>query len=159
MVASLCPRELPDAHLLLLLVATLARAPSTHTADHIRVCRNRALQNCPKLAGMGYPLASEFFRNLKWNGFKIDRHIKRLFIKWELSAKCSEMSKTIEPLLDVLGSQEKGVREFLEYSLLGISASPQGTPYSHIDNLVWLLGRYAEKKGEESTQSYLKATE
>ena len=35
-----------------------------------------------KVPGMGMPLASEFLRNLHWEGFKPDRHIKRLIGRW-----------------------------------------------------------------------------
>ena len=35
-----------------------------------------------KAPGMGPVLATEFLKNLGWSGFKPDRHVKRLFLRW-----------------------------------------------------------------------------
>lgn len=101
-----------------------------------------------KLHGMGYPLASEFFRNLGWNGFKPDRHIKRLFDYWyDVDSMIQE--KEIRFYTNLIGSQNKELADNIRYSLIGQKVSPEGVMYSAVDNLLWALGAYVMKKGKE----------
>jgi hypothetical protein len=101
-----------------------------------------------KFNGMGYVLASEFMRNLGWNGFKPDRHIKRLLTYW-FGHKIVNGEK-MAILEDLLGSKNKELREFILFSLLGQQVSPKGMKYSEVDNLIWATGAYLIKKGKEA---------
>jgi len=101
-----------------------------------------------KLHGMGYPLASEFFRNLGWNGFKPDRHIKRLFAYWyDVDQMIPEAD--IRFYTDRIGSQNKELTDNIRYSLIGHKVSPEGVRFSEVDHLLWALGAYVMKKGKE----------
>jgi hypothetical protein len=104
---------------------------------------------------MGYALASEFLRNLGWTGFKPDRHVKRLFDNW-LPNGTVEVEKEAQDLAQLIGHKDKDLYTYLAYSRLGVRVSPPSVPLSHVDNLVWLLGAYVEKKGKESDHVYLK---
>jgi hypothetical protein len=55
-------------------------------------------------------------------------------------------------------NETKDLSTYLTYSLMGISSSPPGVTFSYVDNLVWLLGAYVEKKGRESNHTYLTPT-
>jgi hypothetical protein len=107
-----------------------------------------------KLPGMGYALASEFLRNLGWDGFKPDRHVRRLLDRWvpevvELSrGRAQELSK-------VVGTQSRDLNDYIAYSLAGLAISPLGVPRSYVDNLIWALAHYVEKKGHETSEGYL----
>jgi hypothetical protein len=103
---------------------------------------------------MGYVLTSEFLRNLHWNGFKPDRHIKRLIDRWFPGGGATVQDR-VTRLHSLVGRRRKDLETYLTYSLVGISASPPGIPLSQVDNLVWLLGAYVEKKGRESSRNYL----
>lgn len=106
-----------------------------------------------KLSGMGPVLASEFLRNLRWAGFKPDRHINRLFGQW-FPDVVEQMAIPARELADRLGTRRKDVREFLTISLVGTAVTPPGRSFTEVDNLVWALGAYVEKKGNESSTSY-----
>jgi len=109
-----------------------------------------------KLSGMGPTLASEFLRNLGWSGFKPDRHVQRLFARWLSSSQMARFDEEVSDVALMLGwPGSKDVSEFLRCSLLGQSLTPAGAPFSLVDNLVWLLGAYVERKNHESNQSYL----
>ena len=103
----------------------------------------------PKAPGMAPTLASEFLRNLGWDGFKPDRHIQRLFTLW-FPDDGREVADRVDHLCDRIGRRDKATRQFAQYALIGIRRSPEGTPLSKVDNLVWALGAYVEKKGAES---------
>ncbi len=106
-----------------------------------------------KLPGMGLVLGSEFLRNLRWSGFKPDRHIKRLFARWfdDVAAACAPRARQLG---DVIGRRSKDTLESLTYSLVGVSVTPAGHQFTEVDNLVWALGAYVEKKGKESEFRY-----
>ena len=106
-----------------------------------------------KLPGMGAILASEFLRNLGWSGFKPDRHVKRLFDQWfpDVLEACRPRA---HELVTLCGRNTKDAKDFLTYSLVGIAVTPTGRTYSEIDNVVWALGAYVEKKGRESGTRY-----
>lgn len=106
-----------------------------------------------KLAGMGPVLASEFLRNLRWSGFKPDRHIIRLFRQW-FPDVIEQMAAPARELCERLGTRRKDVLEFLNVSLVGAAVTPPGHSYTEVDNLVWALGAYVEKKGSESGTRY-----
>lgn len=108
-----------------------------------------------KLPGMQFALVSEFFRNLGWDGFKPDRHIQRLFKMW-CPIEDREVLENVQKFCNIFGTHSRDVREFLYYSLLGRKLSPAGIPISIVDNMVWLLGSYVEKKGKESKIDYIK---
>ena len=111
-----------------------------------------------KFPGMSYALASEFFKNLGWSTFKPDRHIKRLFDRWfsDQAANLINQKKlgSLESL--ILGGRKSAeLRTFLKYSLLGKTVSPVGSIFSQVDNKVWLLGKYVERKGKETSTLYV----
>ncbi|MBI1381933.1 MAG: hypothetical protein GC161_12690 [Planctomycetaceae bacterium] len=106
-----------------------------------------------KLAGMGPVLAAEFLRNLRWSGFKPDRHIIRLFGHW-FPDVIEQMAAPALDLAKKLGTRRKDVAEFLTFSLVGAAVTPPGRSYTEVDNLVWALGAYVEKKGSESNTCY-----
>lgn len=107
-----------------------------------------------KAPGMRPVLASEFLRNLGWNGFKPDRHVQRLLSRW-CPEFVAEQDGRVDELCGILGTQAKDVRGFLRFSLAGIGLAPPDWLLSHVDNLVWALGAYVEKKGKESDRDYL----
>jgi hypothetical protein len=106
-----------------------------------------------KLPGMGPVLASEFLRNLRWAGFKPDRHIIRLFRKWfpDVIEKEAAHARAIG---ERLGTRRNDVLEFLTFSLVGAAVTPPDRSFTEVDNLVWALGAYAERKGTESSTQY-----
>jgi hypothetical protein len=108
-----------------------------------------------KWPGMGFPLGSEFLRNLGWNGFKPDRHIKRLFHSWIGDRLDTDVAPITELVQRVIGRHDHLTAENVKYSLIGIKISPDGHSFSEVDNLVWLLGVYVEKKGHETGYNYL----
>lgn len=144
--------ELPDSQMFLCVVAHLV-TPSVRSLPSVP---GRQLQpdqlKLPK--GMAYVLASEFLRNLHWNGFKPDRHVKRLFDRW-MPGMLVRVQPDVERLLNLVGRKNKDLRTYLTYSLAGIAAAPPGLPLSHVDNLVWLLGAYVEKAGRETSTTYV----
>lgn len=107
-----------------------------------------------KWPGMGFALGSEFLRNLHWNGFKPDRHIRRLLSLW---VKEQNVDREVEVLKKVIGRGGQELLGNLRLSLVGASISPDDyrSNYSQIDNRIWLLGAYVEKKGHESNESYI----
>lgn len=107
-----------------------------------------------KAPGMGYLLASEFLRNLGWHSFKPDRHLQRLLDRWSPGA-AREALPAARELMTLIGRSDRPLRTYLTYSLAGRQLAPPGLPLSHVDNLVWLLGAYVEKKGRESATAYL----
>jgi hypothetical protein len=127
---------------------------------NLPVTGERSPTGWSKPPGMGLALTSEFLRNLGWSGFKADRHIRRLFDQWfEEVPPDWERIHLAEGLISaalqrfVPGhnvSHRSDLRTYLRYSILGITSSPVGVPYSRVDNLVWLLGAYVERKGRES---------
>jgi hypothetical protein len=91
-------KPLSDSRLVLCLVALLAGPPPTRRVSPTLVeHRRRVLMDRTKLPGMGYVLASEFFRNLHWNAFKPDRRGQRLFNKW-----FPDVTAAIQPEVDAL---------------------------------------------------------
>ena len=95
----------------------------------------------------------ETLRNLRWSGFKPDRHIKRLFRLWfpDVIEACTTHA---QDLAKMIYSSSKDCREFLTFSLAGMAVTPQGHSFTEVDNLIWALGAYVEKKGKESTTCY-----
>lgn len=108
-----------------------------------------------KWPGMGFALGSEFLRNLGWSGFKPDRHIKRLFHCWIGTRLDADIAPTSEIVQMLIGRRDSLTTENAKYSLIGVEVSPPGYSFSEIDNLVWLLGAYVERKGKESGCNYL----
>jgi len=47
------------------------------------------------------------------------------------------------------------LRQYLKYSLMGMAASPMGARFTEVENLIWLLGKYIERKGRETEASYV----
>jgi len=106
-----------------------------------------------KAPGMGPILASEFLRNLHWSAFKPDRHIQRLLGRW-FPDVLSENRERAQVLSQILGTNRTDLIRFLEYSLLGIAVTPRTSSFTEVDNLVWALGAYVERKGRESARCY-----
>ena len=145
---------LSDAEVLLCIAGFLGSPPTRWAGTKYLPRASEQVPPSPwKLPGMGYILTSEFLRNLHWNGFKPDRHVQRLFDRWFPSGLDAVRPRTNQ-LLQLFGRDAQDLRTYLAYSLLGIAASPPGVTYSHVDNLVWLLGAYVEKKGKESAIVY-----
>ncbi|ROZ48953.1 hypothetical protein EEB13_03015 [Rhodococcus sp. WS3] len=86
------------------------------------------------LPGIGHPLASEFFRNLHWRGFKPDRHITRLLGLW-----VPEIRKTVEKdvvrLCTLIGGKNRSLQSFLRCSLVGVAITPDCN-YSRADDRI-----------------------
>ncbi len=145
---------LDNEHLMMCLAGYLIAPPRRWPGDkHIDTDTLLMTPRERDLPGMGYPLASEFLRNLHWNGFKPDRHITRLLRLW-----VPELRDTVEPNVDrlcaLIGSRNQSLRYFLKYSLIGVAITPDGN-YSRADNLIWMLGAYLEKKNKESDVQYI----
>lgn len=145
---------LDNEHLMMCLAGYLIAPPRRWPGDkHIDTDIVLMTPRDRDLPGMGYPLASEFLRNLHWNGFKPDRHIIRLLRLW-----VPELRDTVEPDVDrlcgLIGSRNQSLRYFLKYSQIGVAITPDGN-YSRADNLIWMLGAYLEKKNKESNVQYI----
>ena len=113
-----------------------------------------------KFPGMQCILASEFFKNLGWSGFKPDRHVQRLFDRWfsQQNMMLINQAKLVSFESLILGGKKsKELRTFLEYSMLGKTVSPAGSIFSQVDNMLWLLGKYIETKGKETSTVYVSA--
>ena len=149
-------RPLAKTDLLLCVAGYLGNTPSTQwKGERYLGSEGRRVPGARrKTPGMGYTLASEFLRNLGWPGFKPDRHIKRLFARW-LPDGTRTVAKEALELAQLIGRDNKKLHCDLAHALLGIRVCPPGVLVSHVDNLVWLLGAYVEKKGKESDQIYL----
>ena len=143
--------ELPDSELLLCIVGYLGAPLAARVAN---VADRHLSPYYRKLPGMGYILASEFMRNLGWNGFKPDRHIQRLFNRWFPDIR-DRVSQKVQHLLKLQQRKDKNLKTFFTYSLIGVAISPPNVPISIVDNMVWLLGAYKEKKGKETDISYV----
>ena len=109
-----------------------------------------------KAPGMGMPLASEFLRNLHWEGFKPDRHIKRLIGRWFPEVVESKFGRADYLAREILSCGSKDVIIGLKFSLAGIAVTPNDCSFTKADNLVWALGAYVEKKNKESGEVYWK---
>lgn len=109
-----------------------------------------------KAPGMRMALASEFLRNLHWEGFKPDRHIRRLIDRWFSEVVEAKSIRAGELAHKVLASSSKDVIDGLKFSLAGMAVTPQGCSLTKVDNLVWALGAYVEKKDKESGEVYWK---
>jgi hypothetical protein len=149
------PEPLTDAELLLCVAGFLGGPPNRWKGTAYLPAERRQLPSGAwKLPGMGYILTSEFLRNLHWNGFKPDRHVQRLFDRWFPEGEAA-VSTRVNEILRLFGRDAQDLRTYLTYSLIGIAASPPGVGCSQVDNLVWLLGAYVEKKGRESAIQYV----
>ena len=106
------------------------------------------------LPGMGFPLGSEFLRNLGWAGFKPDRHIVRLLDRWACEVVAAQQPRA-DQLAAMIGRRDRPLLEHLRYSLAGAALTPDGN-FSRADNLVWLLGAYVERRNRPpSITAYL----
>ena len=110
-----------------------------------------------KAPGMMFALASEFLRNLHWDGFKPDTHIKRLIGRWFPEVVEAQSGRAEDLARKVLGSGSKEIIAGLKFSLAGMAVTPKGCCFTKADNLVWALGAYVEKKGMESDEVYRNA--
>jgi hypothetical protein len=120
-----------------------------HFADPSRRAKDR------KWWGMGFTLGSEFLRNLHWNGFKPDRHIKRLLNRWTDGQV--DVLPAAREVQRVIRRSDAALLDNLRWSLIGMEITPDDhrANFSQFDNLIWLLGVYVEKKGKESEYNYL----
>lgn len=147
-------KPISESRLPLVIVGVLAGPSKSSTPSFIKKHKEQLLWQGNKLPGMSYILASEFMRNLHWNAFKPDRHIKRLFDIW-----CPDILKKydseVRDLMHLIGDERNDLETYLKYSIAGIELSPENLSISYVDNLVWLLGAYVEKKGRESTTEYI----
>ena len=108
-----------------------------------------------KAPGMGFTLACEFLRNLHWGTFKPDRHIQRLLGRWFPEGAAGLEERASQLAREVFGSRSQQLVKPLQFSLLGMQVSPPDRHLNEVDNLVWLLGAYVEKKGKESQKNYV----
>ena len=114
-----------------------------------------------KFRGMGFPIACEFLRNLGWSGFKPDVHITRLFDHWThtLGLPIDDFRPRATELADLAGrGRSSEMTRHAQYSLAGIDLTPADITVSEADNLIWLLGKYIERRGRESNLSYVIAS-
>ena len=109
-----------------------------------------------KTPGMGMILASEFLRNLHWEGFKPDRHIKRLFLRWFPGVVEKKSERANHLARHILCGRSKDLIEDITFSLVGAAVTPDGCSCTKADNLVWALGAYVETKNKESDTVYWK---
>ncbi|MXY69405.1 MAG: hypothetical protein F4Y47_12745 [Acidobacteriia bacterium] len=109
-----------------------------------------------KAPGMQMALASEFLRNLHWNGFKPDRHIKRLMGRWFPEVIEAQAGRARDLARRMLYRSSKDVITGLQISLAGMAVTPDDCSFTKADNLVWALGAYVEKKNSESGEVYWK---
>jgi len=148
--------EMDDPELMPCVAAFLADPPTRKWAgkSHLPLLYGNGDIKDWKLRGMRSVLASEFLRNLGWSGFKPDRHIVRLFELWapDIVESCTMHA---EELQRVIGRGSKDVKQFLMFSLAGVCLTPDQMTYSKVDNLLWALGAYVEKKGKESSVCYV----
>lgn len=101
-----------------------------------------------KAPGMGLAIAMEFLRNLGFQGFKPDRHIKRLLEgDSRTSAIIAEMDVRAREIGEMAGSCASDLRGALKVALAGLALTPEGTTPTKTDNLVWL---YASKFGSST---------
>jgi hypothetical protein len=151
---SLSGARLPSNHLMPALAAVCGHGPSRTMRLRLREAGIAAPAGL-KFPGMGYILATEFFRNLGFDGFKPDRHVKRLIQRWtpQVLEACAP---TADNLMRTLGTRSDDLRRSLSYSLAGQALTPTNTSYSVADNLVWALGAYVERKGFESDRVYVR---
>ncbi|MBB1493287.1 hypothetical protein H5395_17715 [Paracoccus sp. MC1854] len=98
-----------------------------------------------KVAGMGPPIASEFLRNLGWASFKPDRHIVRLLTAWLPEAERNEIADSVD-WKPIFPRRARDAKEFLDFAVLGEKLTPPGLPLNQIDQLVWMMGVYVQKK-------------
>lgn len=136
-------RPLTGAEVMLCTVSYLsAPAPARWDGEPLLRRADSWPREVRKLPGMGFPLGSEFLRNLGWNGFKPDRHIQRLLRAWvpDLIASCEQESIRLGSLA---GRRNKSVRENLQLCLAGNALSSDEN-HLRTDNLIWLLGAYVE---------------
>lgn len=149
-------RPLADADLLPCVAGYLGNPQTAWKGEsHLGSARLCIPNDLRKTPGMSYVLASEFLRNLGWNGFKPDRHVIRLFDRW-LPTGTDLVEQRVQELIQLIGRKDKMLHAYVAYSQLGARISPSSVPLSHVDNLVWLLGSYIEKKGRESGRNYLR---
>jgi len=145
--------SLTDNELMLCIVGYIGNPPKNWEGENFLKVKKHFNRKTP---GMSYVLASEFMRNLGWDGFKPDRHVMRLFDRWLPEQLSSQLLRDRSQRLTMLiGRKDIKLSAYLKYSLIGADITPDNTPFSHADNLVWLLGAYVEKKGRESNHSYL----
>lgn len=125
---------LNDPELLLCLVGYLVHPPTSWPGDGLFArAPNRIHGERLRLPGMGYVLASEFMRNLGWDGFKPDRHIQRLLDRW-FPNPCFDRDK-VDKLQRLIGRSPADLRTYLRYSLTGIAVSP-GNMHSRQPDMV-----------------------
>ncbi|WP_285182276.1 hypothetical protein [Rhodococcus sp. MEB032] len=146
--------QLDNQHLMMILAGYLISPPRRWPGEkHLDSGLVRMMHRERDLPGMGYPLASEFLRNLHWNGFKPDRHITRLLGLWVPETR-ETVEEDVDRLCALIGSKNRSLKYFLRYSLVGVAITPDGN-YSRADNLIWMLGAYLEKKNKESNVEYI----
>ncbi|MGW6655596.1 hypothetical protein [Rhodococcus sp. NPDC055024] len=146
--------QLGNQHLMMILAGYLISPPRRWPGEkHLDSGLVRMTHRERDLPGMGYPLASEFLRNLHWNGFKPDRHVTRLLGLWVPEIR-ETAEEDVDRLCALIGSKDRSLNYFLRYSLVGVAVTPDGN-YSRADNLIWMLGAYLEKKNKESNVEYI----
>jgi hypothetical protein len=146
--------SLTNSELMLCIVGYIGNPPKNWEGEQFLGNTKQVIRKTP---GMSYVLASEFMRNLGWEGFKPDRHVMRLFDLWlPEHFSLQHLQDQARRIAVLIGRNDKNLNDYLKYSLIGADIAPRGTPLSHVDNLVWLLGAYVEKKGHESNSSYLR---
>lgn len=102
-----------------------------------------------KINGMGVALASEFLRNLGWEGFKPDRHINDRLRAWYSDGALDQIAagerKVVEGIVGRLASTD---RNPVSCALVGSLMTPPEVSVNRSDHLVWLyrsiLGRNAK---------------
>jgi hypothetical protein len=110
---------LTDTDLLLCLVGYLGDPPTGWVGSSYLSGTSRQIRpEQHKTPGMGYILASEFLRNLGWNGFKPDRHVQRLFDRW-LPGRSGSVQPMVARLCSLIDRRVQSLKTYLTYSLIG----------------------------------------
>jgi len=142
-------------HELLPVVALVLSADPLTRLSRQRLAELGVRDRTWKLPGMGFALTTEFLRNLGWEGFKPDTHVKRLFDHWIGEEQLAQFDARAAELAAVVGIRSRDSIRTLRYSLAGLAITPDGWSPSAIDNLVWLIGANVQGARSKDHRSFL----
>tara|TARA_Y100001934_G_C11931761_1_gene576069 strand:- start:205 stop:687 length:483 start_codon:yes stop_codon:yes gene_type:complete len=103
--------------------------------------------------GMGVAIASEFLRNLKWDGYKPDRHIIWAINRWksDFEQYDNRVNQTLEHFEELNVSRAQEILRPVKQGLYAIYATPINTEcstFSEADNLLWAFVSYMKRYKE-----------
>jgi hypothetical protein len=83
---------------------------------------------------MGFVLGSEILRNLHWNGFKPDRHIKRLLSRW--TDNQIDVAASVGRLQRIIGRKDRALSDNLKWSLIGMEITPDDQKMNFLNLII-----------------------